>query len=136
MRWMIRSDLDKVKCMNYLDEYSLNEFVNKPNSICHVAELDGSVVGYLFYEMSPRCPTIKVSSLFVEPSHRRKGIGTSMILKLFSKMIRGKISIEFLVSEYDLEAHLFLRSNGFKAVSVIRGQEFSSYEFVRKTRSK
>ena len=59
-----------------------------------------------------------------------------MILKLLSKMIRGKNSIEFLVSEYDLEAHLFLRSNGFKAVSVIRGQEFSSYEFVRKTRSK
>jgi GNAT superfamily N-acetyltransferase len=136
MRWMIRSDLDKVKRMNYLDEYSLNEFVNKPNSICHVAELDGSIVGYLFYEISPKCPIIKVSSLFVEPSYRRRGVGTSMILKLLSKMIRGKNTIEFLVSEYDLEAHLFLKSNGFKAVSVIRGPEFSSYEFLRKMRSK
>lgn len=136
MRWMLRSDLDRVKCMNHLDEYSLDEFVNKPNSICHVAELDGSVVGYLFYEISPKSTAIKVSSLFVEPNHRRKGIGTSMIFKLLSKMRGGKNRIEFVVSEYDLEAHLFLKNNGFRAVSVIKGSESSSYEFIREMRSK
>ncbi|MDO5566061.1 MAG: hypothetical protein Q4G59_05345, partial [Planctomycetia bacterium] len=51
---------------------------------------------------------------------RRRRVGTQMSQKLISKLARpGRSRITFPVRERNLEAQLFFRSLGFRAVSIL-----------------
>jgi ribosomal protein S18 acetylase RimI-like enzyme len=128
---MKRDDLSSVIKMQQISgEFSENhtqEFINRTNAICNVVEVEKKVVGFIFYEID--AVKIEIDSLLVDPSFRRRGIGTELISKLTSKLNKKRRTIEFKVSEYDLPLHLFLKKAGFKATGVIKNHASSDYLF-------
>jgi ribosomal protein S18 acetylase RimI-like enzyme len=134
-RWMRRSDTaDAIRIMNScggdFDERGVDRLVSKAGVVCVVAEVDGKVVGVLAYDIS-RVSKIKVISLSVEDASRRRGVGRALMELVSAKLNRKRSKIELSVSEYNLGAQLFLRSMGFRAVSVLdSGKGSSDYKFL------
>lgn len=134
-RWMNRGDVPAAVGILRSEggsetERWLNGLLEKPSVMCLVAESDDRVVGVAIYDMA-RVSKIKVVSLVVEESQRRKGVGRSMMGLLLSKLNGKRNKAELSVSEYNLGAQLFLRSVGFKAVSVLQDNSGASdYKFM------
>lgn len=136
-RWMKRTDLAEAvriasACGLRMDERLMDRLVSKTGVVCMVAELEGRVVGLLAYDIS-RVSKIKVIVLAVESGSRRKGVGRELVDLLTAKLNGKRNKIELSVSEYSLDAQLFLRAMGFKAVSIHDAADGSSdYRFVYK----
>jgi ribosomal-protein-alanine N-acetyltransferase len=84
-----------------------------------VAEHDEQVVGFMIYELQKS--RLHVLNFAVDPNFRRYGVGQSMIQKLIGKLSRehrNRILLE--VRETNLEAQLFFKAMGFRAISVLR----------------
>jgi ribosomal-protein-alanine N-acetyltransferase len=63
-----------------------------------------------------------VLNFAVAPHYRRHGVGEQMVSKLTGKLSQQRRSRLLLeVRETNLDAQLFFRSLGFRAVSVLRG---------------
>lgn len=125
VRWMIRRDMAdvlQIESDTFEFSWSEEEFIRclrQRNCIGMVAELNDRVVGYMIYELHKN--RLHVLNFAVDPAHRRSGIGARMLSKLVGKLTaqrRCRIMLE--VRETNLEAQLFFRSQGFKAVSVLR----------------
>jgi [ribosomal protein S18]-alanine N-acetyltransferase len=121
LRWMKRADLDVVRGIHLMVGDSrpsefIEEEVKKSNSVCIVAEAAGRIVAFMFYEMRPTM--IKMTYIAVDPTFKRKGVGTALVSKLISKLNEKRSRLVFFVSEYNLDVQLFLRDLGFKAVQV------------------
>jgi ribosomal-protein-alanine N-acetyltransferase len=89
------------------------------NCIGMVAESENTVVGFMIYELHKN--RLHVLNFAVDPDHRRLGVGKTMLSKLLGKLSqerRNRIMLE--VRETNLEAQLFFKSIGFKAVSVLK----------------
>lgn len=83
-----------------------------------VAEHEGRVVGFMIYELHRT--RIHVINFAVGGLYQRLGVGSQMIAKLIAKLTvqrRSRIVLE--VRETNLDAQLFFRENGFRAVSVL-----------------
>jgi ribosomal protein S18 acetylase RimI-like enzyme len=134
-RWMRRSDTaDAIRIMNSggasFDEKAVDRLVSKSGVVCVVAEADGNVVGVLAYDIG-RVSKIKVISLSVDGSFRRKGVGSALMDLVTAKLNGKRSKIETSVSEYNLGGQLFLRSMGFRAVAVAdAGDGTSDYRFL------
>ena len=125
IRWMIRRDMRDVlgiESSSFEFPWSEEDFVQclrQRNCIGMVAEHGDSVVGFMIYELHKT--RLHVINFSVHPAFRRRGVGAQMLRKLVSKLSptrRTKIVLE--VRETNLDAQLFFRDNGFKAVSVLR----------------
>jgi ribosomal-protein-alanine N-acetyltransferase len=84
-----------------------------------VAEQGEKVVGFMIYELHKN--KLHILNFAVHPGYRRAGVGIQMVNKLVSKLSshrRTRITLE--VRETNLTAQLFFRSQGFKAVKVLR----------------
>src|SRR5258707_8596641 len=84
-----------------------------------VAEQGGWVVGFMFYGLHKQ--KLHTPNFAVHPQYRRYGVGGQMVSKLISKLSshrRTKITLE--VRETNLPAQLFFRSQGFRAMRVMR----------------
>ncbi|MBN1591090.1 MAG: ribosomal protein S18-alanine N-acetyltransferase [Pirellulales bacterium] len=89
------------------------------NCIGMVAEHNDCVVGFMVYDLSKT--RLHLLNFAVARDFRRYGVGSQMISKLVGKLSsqrRTRIVLE--VRETNLAAQLFFRSNGFRAVSVLR----------------
>jgi ribosomal-protein-alanine N-acetyltransferase len=89
------------------------------NCIGMVAEQGEKVVGFMIYELHKA--KLHILNFAVHPTCRRLGVGAQMVCKLVSKLSshrRTRITLE--VRETNLTAQLFFRSQGFKAVRVLR----------------
>lgn len=126
MRWMIRQDMAEVlqiEKQSFEFPWTQQDFIRcqrNRNCIGMVSERHGRVVGYMVYELHPQ--RLQVLSLAVHPDHRRSGVGHAMIDKLVSKLAfarRNRITLE--VRESNLDAQLFLKQQGFRAVGVLKG---------------
>ena len=124
IRWMIRRDMPEVlvaEDASFEFPWLEDDFIRclrQRNCIGMVAEYDERVVGFMIYELHKN--RIHVLNFAVEPSFRRKGVGSQMLAKLVGKLStqrRNRIMLE--VRETNLDAQLFFRSNGFRAVSVL-----------------
>lgn len=133
IRWMIRRDLPEVLEIEHASyDYPWNEesflrCLRQRNCIGMVAEMDGRVVGFMIYELH-KCK-LQVLNLAVHNDFRRQGMGTQMVEKLKSKLSqqrRARIVLE--VRERVLGAQLFLQSQGFRAVGVLRAHYEDSEE--------
>ncbi len=125
IRWMIRRDMPAVLGIeNACFEFAWNEddFIRcfrQRNCIGMVAEDEEGVVGFMIYELHKN--RLHVLNFAVHPDHRRGGVGKAMLAKLLGKLSqerRNRIMLE--VRETNLEAQLFFKSIGFKAISVLR----------------
>jgi len=123
IRWMIRRDMPEVLAIegqSFEFPWSEEDFIHclrQRNCIGMVAERHERIVGYMIYELHPS----KLHILNFCASPKGEGIGATMVDKLKSKLCqtrRNKIMAE--VRESNLDACLFFKAMGFKAISVHR----------------
>jgi ribosomal protein S18 acetylase RimI-like enzyme len=138
MRWMRRGDMSEaIDIMRAggmeTDERQMDRLVSKASVVCMVAaDQDDKAVGLLAYDVG-RVSKIKIIALAVREDVRRMGVGGGLMSLVTSKLNRKRNKIELSISEYNLTAQLFLRSVGFKAVSVVDNSDGSSdYKFLYK----
>ena len=125
VRWMIRRDMNEVLGIEqeafefpWSDE-DFTRCLRQRNCIGMVAEIADSVVAFMIYELHRS--RLHMLNVAVARSHRRLGIGTQMMRKLAGKLSpdrRDRIVLE--VRERNLPAQLFLRTQGFRAVTVLK----------------
>lgn len=139
IQWMVRRDLDEV-CAIENDSFdfpwSENEFVNTlkmKNCIGLVLKLKEEVLGYTIYSLSKN--KIEVLNLAVKSSSRRRKYGTALLQKLISKLsLSRRQRLIIPVSEHNLGAQLFLKSNDFCATEILYNHYESplmdAYKFV------
>jgi len=125
IRWMIRRDMPEVlQTEQESFEYSWTEedflrCLRQRNCIGMVAEQGEKVVGFMIYELHKN--KLHILNFAVNPGCRRFGVGAQMVAKLISKLSshrRTRITLE--VRETNLSAQLFFRTQGFKALRVLR----------------
>lgn len=125
IRWLIRRDMPsvtKIEGESFEFRWTEEDFIRclrQRNCIGMIAEKEDQVVGYMLYELHKN--RLHILNFAVDLEHRREGIGTKMISKLIGKLSferRNRIMLE--VRDSNLEAHLFFKKLGFKAVSVLK----------------
>jgi ribosomal-protein-alanine N-acetyltransferase len=125
IRWMIRRDMPEVlstEQTSFEFAWSEEDFLRclrQRNCIGMVAEQGEKVVGFMIYELHKN--KLHILNFAVSPHCRRGGVGVQMVNKLVSKLSshrRTRITLE--VRETNLDAQLFFRTQGFKAVKVLR----------------
>lgn len=125
IRWLIRRDMPDVLAIeaeSFEFPWAESDFAHslrQRNCIGMVAEYEDQVVGFMIYELHKT--RIHVLNFAVARDFRRLGVGSQMIAKLIGKLSahrRSRIILE--VRETNLQAQLFFRENGFRAVSVLR----------------
>ena len=125
IRWMIRRDMPAVlgienNCFEFAwTEEDFIRCLRQRNCIGMVAEKDDEVVGFMIYELHKN--RLHILNFAVHEEHRRHGVGKAMVSKLLGKLSherRNRIMLE--VRETNLEAQLFFKSLGFRAISVLR----------------
>ena len=125
IRWMIRRDMPEVleiEQQSFEFPWSDEDFIRclrQRNCIGMVAEYDERVVGFMIYELHRN--RLHVLNFAVRAEFRRRGVGQQMMQKLVSKLShqrRSRIMLE--VRETNLEAQLFFRKLGFRAISLLR----------------
>lgn len=125
IRWMIRRDMSEVLDIekgSFEFPWSEEDFIRclrQRNCIGMVAEYDERVVGFMIYELHKN--RLHILNFSVQPELRRRGVGTAMINKLVGKLSnqrRNRILLE--IRETNLEAQLFFRDAGFRAINVLR----------------
>src|SRR5262249_51933647 len=125
IRWMIRRDMPEVlQTEQESFEYAWTEedflrCLRQRNCIGMVAEQGERVLGFMIYELHKS--KLHILNFAVHPTCRRGGVGGQMVTKLISKLSshrRTRITLE--VRETNLAAQLFFRTQGFKAVRVLR----------------
>lgn len=124
-RWLIRRDMEEVLeierlCFQWpLQEDDFIRQIRKRNCISCVIEEADSVLGFCIYELHQL--RIEIIDFAVLPRVQRTGVGRLMIAKLKGKLSRNKRSrLTVLVRETNIEALLFLRSQGFECVRIER----------------
>lgn len=100
------------------------------------------IVGYLIYStIKPKRNSsyrvYTILNIAVDPVLQRLGAGTALMKHLVDKVHKYKhgSSINIIINEYYLKAQLFLRANGFKAISVMKNfisSDISAYNMVYK----
>lgn len=125
IRWMIRRDMPEVLAIeahSFEFPWCEDDFIRclrQRNCIGMVAERDERVVGFMIYELHRN--RLHILNFAVHPDFRRGGVGNQMALKLVGKLSpqrRSRILLE--VRETNLDAQLFFRDLGFRAISVLR----------------
>ncbi len=125
IRWMIRRDMPEVLAIEnasfefpWLEEDFIR-CLRQRNCIGMVAEYEERIVGFMIYELHRN--RLHVLNFAVHPQQRRRGVGQKMVDKLVGKLStqrRDRIMLE--VRETNLDAQLFFRQLGFRAISVLR----------------
>ena len=125
IRWMIRRDMPEVlqaEQLSFEHAWTEEDFLRclrQRNCIGMVAEHGEKVVGFMIYELHKN--KLHILNFAVHPAWRRLGVGAQMVAKLISKLSshrRTRITLE--VRETNLVAQLFFRSQGFRAIRVLR----------------
>ncbi len=134
-RWMVRRDLPEVlaiEAASHAEPWGEEDFLrvlrhrNVIGMVTEAVAPDQPVVGFMVYELLP--DSYHLLDLAVSPLHRRRRVGSAMVKKLVSKLPGSKRShITVDVREESLDAQLFLRACGFRAVAVLRKQQ--AYRF-------
>lgn len=92
-------------------------FGASPVATCHVAEINGGVVGfalwYVTFSTWTGRPGLWLEDLFVRPSARGTGLGKALLTELAGVCVdRGYTRFEWWVLDWNTPAHGFYRSIG------------------------
>lgn len=127
IRWMIRRDMPEVlniEQLNFEFPWAEDDFLRclrQRNVVGMVAECRSTdtIRGYMIYELMG--DHIHLLNFAVLPSWQRWGVGSQMVRKLVGKLGQRRKRITLEVRETNLPALLFFKSQGFRAVDVLRG---------------
>jgi ribosomal-protein-alanine N-acetyltransferase len=123
LRALTRRDLADVLAIeraSFTDAWSEREFdlmLRSPRSFAFVAEMCEEVCGYLIGEQEGR--RVQVHNLCVDPRARRRGVASSLIRRI-ARQLQGRQRLVTIVSERNVPAQLFYRSQGFHVVTILR----------------
>jgi ribosomal-protein-alanine N-acetyltransferase len=125
-RWMIRRDMPEVFDIengSFKSPWNEEDFLRALRcraTIGCVAEHGETVVAFSIYRLQSKF--LEIVNLAVHPKWRHMGIGTTMVNKLKSKLSsHRKTRLHIILSETNLDAHLFFKACGFVALEVMRG---------------
>jgi [ribosomal protein S18]-alanine N-acetyltransferase len=127
VRWMIRRDMTAVlKIERQAFEFPWNEddfirCLRQRNCIGQVAcdLISDEVRGFMIYELHKN--RLHILNMAVACDHQRRGYGRWMVNRLIGKLSherRNRIMTE--VRETNLDAQLFFKSQGFRAINVLK----------------
>jgi ribosomal-protein-alanine N-acetyltransferase len=131
--WMIRRhipDVIDIENASFASPWSYHELMQclrKPYCNGMVAERDGTVAGFMVYELLKS--QLHILNFAVSPAFRRQQIGSQMLDKLYGKLSqqrRKEIIVE--VRETNLAAQKFFSANGYLASGCIRNHYEDSTE--------
>ncbi len=123
IRWMIRRDMPEVMAIEQAvfehpwTEREFSDELRRRNSIGMVLERADEIHGYVVYRLNSR--DLEILNLAVHPEHRRLMLGTALMDKLKAKLSperRCRLTAD--VRESNLDAQLFFRELGFRAVAI------------------
>ena len=125
IRWLIRRDMAEVlriEQSSFGSAWNDEDFLcclRQRNCIGMVAEHDHKILGFMIYELHKS--RLHILNFAVAPECRKQGIGAQMVLRLVDKLSQQRRSeILMEIRESNLEAQLFFKKQGFKAVCVLR----------------
>lgn len=125
IRWLIRRDMAEVlriEQSSFEFPWSDEDFLSclrQRNCIGMVAEHNHQIVGFMIYELHKS--RLHILNFSVAPEVRRQGVGLQMVTRLVDKLSqqrRNEILLE--VRERNLDGQIFFRTQGFRAISVLR----------------
>jgi len=123
--WLTRAELREaleIERRAFEFPWSEDEFIRclrQRNCIGIGAKVNGRIVGYMVYEIYEK--RFHVLNFAVDVLHRRSGIGSGLLGTLIGKMsVQRRMRIMLECRESNTAAQLFFRSQGFKAVSILR----------------
>ena len=126
VRWMINRDMPAVYAIedrSFEYPWTRDEFwrcLRTRDCMSLVAEHAQAVAGYVVYEIHD--DRLRILNFAVHPDLRRQGVGRAMVQKLTGKLSpnrRRHITLE--IREINLQAQLFFRALGFRAVRIKHG---------------
>lgn len=85
---------------------------------CYVATVDGKIAGYVYFGEDDADYVMCIDNIAVAPEFRRRGVGTSLI-KFVKRVSEDMRAVETVVREYNLDAQLFFRKQGFSWVQTL-----------------
>ena len=125
IRWLIRRDMTdvlQIEAGSFENAWTEEDFLcclRQRNCIGMVAEENHDVIGFMIYELHKS--QLRVLNFAVMPQMRRRGVGSLMIQRLVDKLSQQRRKDILLdVRESNLDAQLFYKSQGFRAVCVLR----------------
>jgi [ribosomal protein S18]-alanine N-acetyltransferase len=125
IRWMIRVDMPAVLGIeresfpHNWDEDQFIAVLRQRNAIGLIAEVEDETAGYVIYELHGN--RLHIMKLGVAKQYRHIGVGRAMVERLIGKLSsekRNRIMLE--VRESNLDAQLFFKRLGFRAVSILK----------------
>lgn len=131
-RWMIKKDFNAVLDIEQRSfdspwtEQELLNTIKQPDCIAIVAEHCGRVVGYMIYCLGET--QIDIANIAVDYDYRRRGVGSSLVSKLRDRTSERRDRLTTAVKESNLDAQLFFRRLGFRAVAVLKDHYRNSRE--------
>ena len=125
IRWLIRRDMAdvlRIEQSSFNSPWTDEDFLcclRQRNCIGMVAEHDHRILGFMIYELHKS--RLHILNFAVAEEARKQGIGSQMILRLVDKLSQQRpTEILLEVRESNLDAQLFFKKQGFKAVCVLR----------------
>jgi len=113
-------DILRIETLSFDSPWSQKQFFEAwqdPKMYTLVAKIDSQLVGYLIYS---RCrDKLVIENLAVDRSFRRNLVGKKLVLSVIDNL-GNRDCVELNVADSNLDAHLFLRSLGFKASEIKR----------------
>jgi ribosomal-protein-alanine N-acetyltransferase len=124
-RYMIPRDVAEVLAIDAVSfdrpwsSEDLLKALRPRNVLGNVLDIDSEIRGYLLWEM--RKSTLQILRLAVHPNSRHQGVGRLFVEKLIGKLsgpssTRSRVIVD--VPEESLDAQVFFRALGFRAVSI------------------
>lgn len=124
-RWLLKPDLYEIAAIEYRNfeypwtEREFNERLSDKHCSGLVVEEDNQIVGYVVYSFHG--PTVEIENLSVKEEYQRRGIGAGIVDLLKSRMEKGgRKNLIAVVCENNLNGHLFFKSQGFRALKVVK----------------
>jgi ribosomal-protein-alanine N-acetyltransferase len=121
VRWLTRADLPavlRIEKSSFETPWKEDDFLSglRPRtSRGMVAERDGKIVGFMIYGLHKNA--VDLLDFAVAESHRRSGVGRTMVERLIGKLSEDRRSyVHLTVRETNLGALLFFREMGFKCI--------------------
>lgn len=108
------ADLDAESSPNHWDAAKYRQEISRPHVSCHGVTLgDGTLVAYAIVRESG--VAVAITDMMVGSNYRRKGVGRMLVDCVRKSHVEGpRESIEVVVDDVNLDAHLFLKHIGFR----------------------
>lgn len=112
-------EIEKMSFFNPWEEIDFTACFKEKTCVGLVAECNGKIAGFIIFES--KITKLNIIKIAVHPEYRLRRIGTALVQKLIKKIYRGsKIRIMLKLNEKNLEAQLFFRFLGFRAIDILK----------------